>query len=359
MTAEIADHENRIKVPENITYRLAGADDIVSWDDFVERHPNKTFAHRWNWSQILARSFHVKPYYCMAQRDGRVVGILPATLTKSMIFGKFMISLPWLDYGGPLAENQEIAAGLVDYCVALAKKSNCRFLELRAMSQPLPGLVTKEEKFTFVLKLEGSEETIWQSIDGKAKNQVRKAIKSGLEVNFGGIELLDEFYKIFAYNMRDLGTPVWPKSLYAEMFRCFPNDIELALVKLGNLYIGGGLVVHYQDYSGVPSASSYRKYLNLCPNNILYWEVIKRCFKRGSRSFDFGRSSLDAGTFNFKKQWIKNPGPQIWQYKLLTIDTLPELNPSNPKFKWAIKLWRRLPLPIANALGPRIVTKLP
>jgi FemAB-related protein (PEP-CTERM system-associated) len=295
----------------------------------------------------------------MALEGNRVVGILPTVLMKSVIFGKFMISLPWLDYGGPLAESPELAAGLVDFAVAIAGKARCRFLEMRAVSRPLPDLVNKEEKYAFVLKLEGSEEAIWQSIDGKAKNQVRKAMKSGLEVDFGGPQLLDEFYRIFAYNMRDLGTPVWPKSLFAEIFNNFPDDTELALVRLGDLYIGGGLLIHYGDYSGVPSASSYRTFLNLCPNNILYWEVIRRSFKRGAYHFDFGRSSLNAGTFNFKKQWIKNPQPQTWQYKLLTVDSLPELNPSNPRFKWAINAWRRLPLPIANTLGPRIVTKLP
>src|SRR4030067_3233748 len=109
ITAKIADRENWTRVTENTTYRLAAPDDIAPWENFVERHPHRTFAHRWNWSVVLARSFHVRPRYCMAERDGRVVGILPAALMKSMIFGKFMISLPWLDYGGTLAENQEIA----------------------------------------------------------------------------------------------------------------------------------------------------------------------------------------------------------------------------------------------------------
>jgi FemAB-related protein (PEP-CTERM system-associated) len=346
-------------MPENISYRLADDNDMASWDEFVNCHPNRTFAHRWNWSKILSRSFHIKPVYCMAFQGDRLIGILPTALMKSMIFGKFMISLPWLDYGGPLVENPDAAQGLVKFAVGIAEKAKCRFLEMRAVPDPLPGLVNKEEKYSFILKLEGSEDAIWQSIDGKAKNQVRKAVKSGLEVDFGGIEFLDAFYKIFATNMRDLGTPVWPRSLFSELFHNFPDDTELAMVRLGDKYIGGGLVIHYMNYSGVPSASAYRAYLNLCPNNILYWEVIKRCFKRGSGRFDFGRSSLNAGTYNFKKQWIRNPVPQVWQYKLLTIDSLPELNPSNPKFKWAINTWRRLPLPIANALGPRIVTKLP
>jgi serine/alanine adding enzyme len=159
--------------------------------------------------------------------------------------------------------------------------------------------------------------------------------------------------------MRDLGTPVWPKSLFSEQFRLFPNDTELALIKLGDLPIATGLIIHYQKYSTVPSASAYQKYLNLSPNNLLYWEIIKRCRNRGSTQFDFGRSSLNAGTFKFKKQWVKDPQEQIWQYKLLKTNELPELNPSNAKFRLAISIWKKLPLPIANALGPKIVTKLP
>jgi serine/alanine adding enzyme len=159
--------------------------------------------------------------------------------------------------------------------------------------------------------------------------------------------------------MRDLGTPVWPKRLYAEQFNYFKNDTEIALINQGDQPIATALLIHYQDQSCVPSASAYRKYLNLSPNNLMYWEIIRRCIKRGSTRFDFGRSTLNAGTYNFKKQWVKNPRQQIWQYNLLTIDELPELNPSNPKFRIAINIWKHLPLRVANALGPRIVIKLP
>ncbi len=344
---------------ENIIYRLAGEPDATAWDSYIDNHPARTFAHRWEWSTVLANSFQIKPLYIIAIIGDKIVGILPSTFMKSMIFGKYLISLPWLDYGGPLADTPEIALGLTDFAISLAKENDCRFVELRAVQLQLPGLLDKRQKYSFVLDLSGSEEEIWKGIDSKAKNQVRKAEKSNLTVRFGKGELLDEFYKIFAFNMRDLGTPVWPKSLYSEQFKRFGYDTEMAIVMMGELPIAAALIIHYQNYSAVPSASSYYKYRNLCPNNLMYWEIIKHCHKRGSVKFDFGRSTLNAGTYNFKKQWVKNPVEQLWQYKLLTIDDLPELNPSNPKFKLAINIWKRLPLPIANALGPKIVTKLP
>ena len=207
---------------------------------------------------------------------------------KSSLFGKYLISLPWLDYGGPLADTPEISLGLTDFAVSLAKENNCRFVELRAVQTQIPGLLEKRQKYSFVLDLSGSEEEIWKDIDGKAKNQVRKAEKSNLTVRFGKSELLDDFYKIFAFNMRDLGTPVWPKSLYGEQFTYFIDDTEMALVMMGEIPIAGALIINYKDYSAVPSASSYYKYRNLCPNNIMYWEIIKHCRQRGSVKFDFG-----------------------------------------------------------------------
>jgi serine/alanine adding enzyme len=342
----------------NINYRLATEADSSAWDNYVDSHPGRTFGHGWHWSQVLGKAFGVLPRYCVAVDENKIVGILPAVLMKSRLFGRFMISLPWLDYGGPLAQTDEIAIGLVDFAVSLAKDEKCRFMELRAVKQRHPDLLEKKLKYGFYLDLTPGEEEVWKSIDGKAKNQVRKAAKSGLEIQFGKAELLDDFYKIFSCNMRDLGTPVWPRQLFTEQFSYFA-DTEIAILRLGNQPVAGALLIHYQDQSAVPSASAYRRYLNLSPNNMLYWEIIKRCINRGSARFDFGRSSLNAGTYNFKKQWVKNPELQTWQYKLLTIDELPELNPSNPKFQLAINIWKRLPLPLANMLGPKIVTKLP
>ncbi|MBD3168585.1 MAG: FemAB family PEP-CTERM system-associated protein [candidate division Zixibacteria bacterium] len=354
--------DEKMSDTSNINIKLADQSDIEKWDNYLEKSSNKTFAHRWGWSEVLKNSFGVKPYYFIAGENGEVRGILPTTLMKSMLFGKFLISLPWLDYGGPVADNEEIALKLVDSADKLARDNDCEFFEMRAVRHRLADMTEKTDKREFIIDLSGGEETVWKSFDAKARNQVRKAEKANLTVEFGGVEMLGEFYKVFACNMRDLGTPVWPSSLFTEIFRNFPGDAEFALVKLDGNAIAGGLLLHYGDYSGVPSASAYRHYLNLCPNNILYWEIIKRCIQRGSTVFDFGRSSENAGTYRFKKQWSKKsvePREQVWQYRLFKIDNLPELNPNNPKFKLAINIWRRLPLPIANFLGPKIVTKLP
>jgi len=270
-----------------------------------------------------------------------------------------MISLPWLDYGGPLAESDEISQGLVDFATEIACVEKCEFIELRAVRRAIPGLIGKSHKFTFILDLTPGEDGVWQLFNGKCRNQIRKAEKTGLEVRFGGIEYFADFYKIFSRNMRDLGTPVWPQGLFREQFHNFSKETELALVFLDSKPIACALLIHYGEYSAVPSASAYREFLKLSPNNIMYWEIIKRCIRRGTTAFDFGRSSLDAGTYHFKKQWVKTPQPQIWQYKLITANEIPSLNPENPKMRIAINLWKKIPVPIANLIGPRIAVKLP
>ncbi|MBD3235030.1 MAG: FemAB family PEP-CTERM system-associated protein [candidate division Zixibacteria bacterium] len=337
----------------------ASEQDSVSWNQYVDNNPSATFAHRWEWSDILSNSFGIQPYYFIARKNSQVVGVLPTAFMKSILFGKYLISLPWLDYGGAIADDDHTAYELVHRAVNVARENGCEFLEMRAVRHQLPNLADKTDKREFRLDLSEGEEALWKSFNGKARNQVRKAEKAGLSVKFGGAELLDDFYKVFAFNMRDLGTPVWPRELFSEIFRYFPNESEIVIVQLEDKVIAGGLILHYKDYSTVPSASSYRKYLKLCPNNIMYWETIKRCIQRGSKVFDFGRSTEGAGTYKFKKQWLSEPEKQVWQYKLIKTDSLPELNPNNPKFKLAIKIWRKMPLPVANFLGPKIVTKLP
>lgn len=342
-----------------VTIETAGDSDGVDWDAYLVSHPRRTFAHRWGWRSVLQNSFGIAPAYFVARADNRIVGLLPAALMKSRLFGRFVISLPWLDYGGPLADSDEIAQALVNRAGELASDNRCQFVEMRAVRQPLPNLTEKTDKQEFVLDLSEGEEAVWKSFDAKARNQVRKGQKADLNIAFHGEDKLTDFYTVFARNMRDLGTPVWPRSLFTEIFRAFPGEAEIAVVDLDGKTIAAGLLLHYQDFSAMPSASSYREYRSLCPNNVLYWGVIRHCLERGSTRFDFGRSSKDAGTYRFKKQWVRKPVGQVWQYKLLTIDSLPELNPSNPKFKLAIATWRRLPLFLANAIGPRIVTKIP
>jgi FemAB-related protein (PEP-CTERM system-associated) len=320
--------------------------------------PGTTLAHVDAWLSVLSRALGHQDRSLVAERRGEVCGVLPMMLLKHWLFGTFHVSLPWLDYGGIIADESNTCHHLLQAAVAQARADRASFIELRSMEKGQPELPTRDDKVTFVLEL-GPVEAVWSCFDPKVRNQARKAQRAGLTCQFGREELLAEFYQVFARNMRDLGTPVWGIALFENILHAFPKTSEIALIRLGEQAIGGGLVLHFKDTVYMPSASSLREHFHLCPNNLLYWEVIKRACDNGYRHFDFGRSTVGSGTYQFKKQWGAEVKPLHWQYILLNGTEMPQLNPSNPRFKFLIEVWKRLPLPIANWLGPRIVRHLP
>jgi len=330
-----------------------------AWRDYVLQNNSSSFAHQIEWKTVLEKSFKQKPIYFLAKIEDQVVGILPLFYYSSLLFGKFLISLPWLDCGGVCSDSVEIQEKLIHKAIEIVREKSCKFLEFRSVILEDKRLITKTSKVTFILELDSDPEKIWKKIESKARNQVRKAQKLGLEVTFGKEENLDLFYSVFSTNMRDLGTPVWTKELFKNILTYFPNTSEIALVKLKGKIIGGALILYFKDMMTVPSASSLGSFLSYCPNNILYWEIIKRGCLKGLKKFDLGRSSWNSGTFNFKRQWVKEPTQLYWQYYLNKIKDLPEFNPESPKFSLVIKLWQKLPLAWANFLGPKIVRNLP
>ena len=330
----------------------------AGWEAFVEAMPEATLAHDRPWWFVLARSLGHRDRSLVAERDGEVCGILPMMLLKHWLFGTFHVSLPWLDHGGVLADGPEAAGALRDAATEQARADGASFIEFRSVDPVFSDLSIREDKVTFWLSLRDAE-GVWKSLDPKVRNQVRKAQKAGLTCHFGREELLPDFYDVFTRNMRDLGTPVWGINFFQNILEAFPKTAEIALVRLEDKTIGGGLVLYFKDTVHMPSASSLRSHFHLCPNNLLYWEVIKRACEAGYRIFDFGRSTVGSGTYHFKKQWGSAVKPLHWQYILLKGDQIPRLNPSNPKFRLAVAAWKRLPLPIASWLGPRIVRHLP
>ena len=332
----------------------------ASWDDFVVSHPNATSYHMYGWKKVIEKSFGHRAIYMFARNgNGEIRGILPIVHMKSAIFGNFLVSLPFFNYGGILCDDDETAKSLLDAAGEKMKEINAEHVEFRHLGSSLSGLPAKEHKVTMILELENDEEAQWKALDAKVRNQVRKAEKSGLKAVSGHLDLLDGFYEVFCRNMRDLGTPVYGKDFFCNILETFPDTTRIISVMLGERTVASGFLTWFKDTLEVPWASSISDYREMCPNNLLYWEAIKFAIGKGSRKFDFGRSTPGEGTFRFKKQWGAKPVQLYWQYLLRDGEQLPELNPKNPKFEMAIKVWKKLPLAVANFLGPHIVKNIP
>lgn len=334
--------------------------DNISWNSYVNSIETATNYHQFGWKNIIEKSFSHDCYYLAAlNQNDTCEGILPLVHMKSKVFGNFLVSVPFVNYGGPISLNAEAMTQLLAEAENIRKACSAEYVELRFREQSLEHLPTKQHKVTMILHLEESADSQWKRFNAKLRNQIRKAEKCGLEITIGHVELLDGFYEVFARNMRDLGTPVYGKGFFKNVLDEFPDSTKIFAVKHNGLVIAAGLASWFRDTVEVPWASSINDYKAFCPNNMLYWEAIKFAVENGFKKFDFGRSTPNEGTFNFKRQWGAEPLALNWQYLLEADKVLPELNPNNPKFGIAIRIWQKLPVGLTRLLGPHIVRNIP
>ncbi|BCS35757.1 hypothetical protein TBR22_A49910 [Luteitalea sp. TBR-22] len=329
------------------------------WDAFVASHPQATAYHDWNWREVFGPVFGHEPLYLAARRAGAIVGVLPVVGFRSRLFGKFFCSLPFVNYGGVLATTPEAAAPLLAEATRLARDRGAAHVELRHVARQLPEAPVRQHKVTMLLPLKESAEAQWTALDNKVRNMIRKAEKSELTSESGGAELLDAFYAVFSVNMRDLGTPVYPKRFFAAVLAACGPKGALHVVRHKGQPVAGSMTIVHADRVEVPWASALREARNMNPNMLLYWHMLKEVIARGGTVFDFGRSTPGEGTFLFKKQWKAEPVPLHWEYALIARDSPPDQSPGSGKFAMAIEMWKKLPVPVANTIGPLIIGNIP
>jgi FemAB-related protein (PEP-CTERM system-associated) len=329
------------------------------WDRYVTAHPDGTVDHLWGWRDLMPRVFGHECQYLVARRAGAVVGVLPLVLFRSRLFGRSVVSMPFLNYGGVLGDDDAVAGALADRAAAVARQFSASYVELRHQQRRLATTLTRQHKLGLVRALPPTVDELWTQTDRKVRNQVRKGQKEGLTVHEGGPELVDAFYAVFCRNMRDLGTPVYSKRLFSETLRVFPDRARVFVVRAGEQPVAAGIAIGLGGTILVPWASSLREFRSRCPNMLLYWTMLERAVQQGMRKFDFGRSSPGGGTHHFKLQWGAEAHPLHWEYLQITGEAPRDTGAANPTFSAAISAWQHLPLPLANLIGPAVVRHIP
>jgi serine/alanine adding enzyme len=333
---------------------IDSTDQHEGWEEYVRSHPQACHYHQWEWKSVIEQVFGHTTRYLIAREEKTVQGILPLTLMSSWLFGRFMVSVPFVNYGGLLVSNSDAAKALLHKAEAIAREEGAQYMELRHIQPVGLGLQPKHHKVGLMLELAKDPETQWKQFDCKVRNQIRKAEKSGLSAALGREDCVQAFYEVFAHTMRDLGTPVYGRSFFETILKQFPSA-HILLVKKGEVPVAAGFIFVFGDTVEVSWAGSLRDYRPLCPNMLLYWEVMKWAIQGGLKIFDFGRSTPGEGTYRFKLQWGATPFPLVWEYWIANRQPLPNLSPKNPKYRAAIMMWKKLPLAVANRLGPLIV----
>lgn len=347
-------HEVRACRPESVDEHLP------EWESSLSNGAIRSLSQHIGWLSVLRDGLKHEPYCVEARRHGRIVGLLPLALVRSVFFGRYLVSLPYLNSAGVQIVDSEAATVLIDRAVQLADELNVRYLELRHETEiDHPALTEKAtRKVHMRLRLPDTSDGLWHAFKSKLRSQIRSGGKRDFEVRWGGHGLLDDFYAVFSHNMRDLGTPVYGKRLFRSVLRCFPQDAEFCVVHLDAKPVAAALLLHGHGVTEVPSASSLRAFNRTNANMFMYWQLLQRAIERGQAVFDFGRSTMDCGTYRFKKQWAAQPEPAVWQYYVRKGD-VGEMRPENGKYRLAIRLWQRLPVSVTRLIGPPIVRGIP
>ncbi|MGO1658946.1 MAG: FemAB family XrtA/PEP-CTERM system-associated protein [Marinobacter sp.] len=330
------------------------------WDQFVKGHPAASPYHFMRIRRFIEQTYgHTTHYCCALASDGEILGVLPLVQLSSKLFGNFVVSVPYFNYGGLLANNQEAANKLLVAANEWRQDIGASHIELRHLQDSGLELQQRRDKVTFLLPLPTTSESLWQSFRPKLRAQIRRPERENPEFVIGGAELLDAFYDVFASNMRDLGTPVYGKDFFRNLLQHLGESTRLVVVKLGGKPAGCAFLIGHAEQMEIPWASTLREFNNTGVNMFMYWKVLEFAISQSYKVFDFGRCSTDAGTYKFKQQWGAQPIPMHWDYCLPPRERLPELNPDNPKFKLLIAVWQRLPVWLTRLIGPHIVKSLP
>jgi FemAB-related protein (PEP-CTERM system-associated) len=326
--------------------------DDLAWDEYVTTRPAAGVYQRAGWARVVQRSYGHAPTYLWA-RDaaGAVRGILPLVLFRGALGGRSLISLPFLDEGGLCADDETARDALWAAALDLAQRERAGSVELRQREPSGLPLTAQGSKVSVMLDLARDPEAMWKRLDAKVRNQVRKATSSGLTPSWCGREGLDEFYAVFARNMRDLGSPVHGRGFFAAILEEFAGTARLLIVRDGPRAVAGGVVMVFRDTVLVPWASSLREWRSRCPSNLLYWEVIRSACEKGLRWLDYGRSSPGSGTYRFKMQWGGREQHLHWE-GIAAGDRHSTVDTDDPRYRWLIAAWQRLPVPLTRLVGP-------
>lgn len=334
------------------------ATETVEWDAFVRSAPHGSPFHLLAWKRAVETTFRHRAHYLMALRGNAVEGVLPMFEVRGLLGGRALVSVPYGVYGGICAASAEARQALLDAATDLAKRTGAGYVELRHRAGQEMELPTKSLYVTFSRTISASEEDNLLAIPRKQRRMTRQGAKFGLRAEFG-LQHLDGFYDIYAGSVHTLGSPVYPRRLFAAIAQEFGKDCELLTIWKDDRMISGVLTLFHEDQALPYYGGARRDAFPYAVNDFMYWELTCHVAKAGYRVFDFGRSREGTGPYNFKRHWGFEPVPLPYQYVLLNGSPMPDLSPSNPKMRVAVAAWQRLPLLVTKLLGPALTRYLP
>ena len=333
-----------------------------AWDAFVRATPAATFFHLAPWAEVIRQSFAHPTHYAFAEQDGAIVGVLPLARMKTFLFGDLLGSTPFCVYGGSVAVEEEARLALEAHAIALRDRLGAPVLEFRRREAADPGWTERPPLyFTFRKTIQAFDDDV-KGMERNIPRKQRAEVRKGLN-RFGLRSVSDSdtarLHRMYAESVRNLGSPVFPHRYFRALAEAFPGEHDVTTVLHGETPVSAVLNFHFREEVLPYYGGGTRQAREFSANDVMYWEVMRRAHReRGATVFDFGRSKAGTGAFDYKRNWGFEAEQLHYCYRLAEGARIPDNNPNNPKYKLFIAAWKRLPLPVANLLGPPLVRGL-
>ncbi len=339
------------------TCELIRTNEFSRWDEFLKQHI--TTYHFSAWFDVIKKSFgHDSIVLAAVDENGSILGGLPLTFFSSKLFGEFAVSIPFVNYGGVISIYFDIAIALIEKSKTICAEQKLSHIEVRTMQVGMAENAL-DKKVSMVLELPKTDEILDKQLGTKLRAQYKKAEEYNPTYKIGKLDLLNDFYQVFSRNMRDLGTPVYSKEWFFNILSSPEIKSTIIIVYMDKAPVSGGFLVGNDLMLEIPWASTIQSANAKNANMWMYRRILSYAITEGYKFFDFGRSTMGAGTFKFKKQWGARPYQHYWYYMLASGSQKPELNPDNPKFKIFIYLWKLMPVWLTKIIGPAIIKHIP
>ena len=334
------------------------------WDDFILNNGNSSFFHLIGWKDIIEQTFGHKSHYIMALSENQVKGVLPLFELKNRLFGHALVSIPFVVYGGVCAADKNTESMLLKSASILGRLTGVDYVELRNEFDSLPvksdrqNWLTKNLYTTFQREIYPDIESNFNAIPRKQRRMIKQGSKAGLISKIGGGEYLSDFYRVYAINKKNLGTPVFPIKYFENIMKIFPQTFILSVWK-DNIMVAAVMTFIFKDRLMPYFSGALKEYFRYAANDFMYWELMRYGCEKGYKLFDFGRSKKGTGSYDFKRHWGFEPKDLPYTYYLVAMKDMPNISPVNPKYSAMVNIWKKLPLFVANWLGPKIVRNIP
>jgi len=328
------------------------------WRAYLDSRPDATVFHDPRWVTVMSDAYANTGYFIAARRQGKIVGVLPLVLQRSLLFGCHLSSLPYLDASGLLADDADAAGSLLAASQELMAQEKASWIELRQYQPLTTPMPQRTDKVTMRLDLPAGQQALMEQLRSKTRNQVRKALSLNMAAHWGGIKLLDDFYLVYTRTMRDIGSPPHSLQFFRVLLEAFGPQAEVFSIREGDTPVGAALTLSDPRRVYVPWSGSDWRHGSGQANTMLFWSMLATCCDRRVGSFDFGRSTRDSGTHVFKQKWGATEVPLHWQYLLAKGKSMPAPPAASTKLHFAGACWRKLPMPLVRFLGPKIIRKV-